>query len=311
MYRFVSKSAILGLAEQMPERCIEGLEVMHVLSLFSQESVGSESVGIPFGSVVIDEGGAGDAFYMVRSGRLRVIKRAADGRSETTGFLYAGDHFGEGALLTGRGHRATVRAVEDSQVLKVPRDEFFRVLKKEPELEAYLQDQVANIAYRDFTRYLKGSVSGEAMSELFRRLTREEVTEGTTVSEPGGSRGRFCLLGSGELEMISKDGSALALVAGDFFEDADTLDGEPRRIRSQQDSVIYHLDRADLDSLIYSFPELVPLTEITRRLHTERVPDGSRSGETQPGAVQAGPADGKSPADSDGSPSSTRKAGTT
>ena len=126
-----------------------------------------------------------------------MIKQNADGQSETVGFLYAGDHFGEGALLTESGHRATVRAVEDSLVLRVPQNEFFKVLKKEPELEAHLQDQVENIAYRDFTRYLKGNVQGEAIRELFRRLTREEVAEGTTVSEPGRSRGRFCLVGSG------------------------------------------------------------------------------------------------------------------
>ncbi len=180
---------------------------MDVFSLFSQESVRSESVGIPFGSVVIDEGGAGDAFFIVQLGRLRVIKKAADGQAETVGFLYAGDHVGEGALLTESGHRATVRAVEDSRVLRVPRDEFFKVLKKEPELKVHLQDQVRNIAYRNFTRYLKGAVPGEAMRELFRRLTREEVAEGTAIAEPDRSRGRFCLVGSGRLHVISEDGS--------------------------------------------------------------------------------------------------------
>ena len=240
---------------------------MDVSSLFSQPSIQSESVRFPFGSVVFDQGGPGDVFCILQSGRLRVIKQIADAQAETVGFLYAGDHFGEGALLTGRGHRATVRAVEDSLVLRVPRDEFFRVLKKEPEIEAHLQDQVADIAYRDFTRYLKGNVQGGAIRELFRRLTREEVAEGTTVSEPGRSRGRFCLVGSGQLEVISEDGSALNLVAGDFFEDTDSSDGEQRTIRSQQDCVIYYLDKHELDSLNYAIPDLASLPEIARRLH--------------------------------------------
>ena len=131
---------------------------MDVSSPFSQESVQSESVRFPFGSVVFDQGGPGDVFCILQSGRLRVIKQNADGQTETVGFLYAGDHFGEGALLTESGHRATVRAVEDSRVLRVLRDEFFKVLKKEPELEAHLQDQVENIAYRNFTRHLNRGV---------------------------------------------------------------------------------------------------------------------------------------------------------
>ena len=134
---------------------------MDVLSRFKQPPIQSEAVQFPFGSVVFDQGGSGDAFYIVQAGRLRVIRRNADGHPETMGFLYPGDHFGEGALLTGRGHRATVRAVEDSEVIRVPRDEFVKILRKEPALKARLQDQVANIAYRNFTRYLKGSVSGD------------------------------------------------------------------------------------------------------------------------------------------------------
>ena len=62
-------------------------------------------------------------------------------------------------------------------------------MKKEPDLEANLQDQVEKIAYRNFTRYLKGSVSGKTMRDLFGRLKREEVAEGTTIAEPGRSRG--------------------------------------------------------------------------------------------------------------------------
>ena len=280
---------------------------MDVLSLFSQHEIQSESVRFPFGAVIFDQGGTGAAFYVVQSGRLRVIKQAADARSETLGYLYAGDHFGEGALLTGRGHRATVRAVEDSLVLRVPRDEFFRVLKKEPEIEAHLQDQVADIAYRDFTRYLKGNVQGEAIRELFRRLTREEVAEGTTVSEPGRSRGRFCLVGIGGLEVISEDGSALNLVAGDFFEDTDSSDGEQRTIRSQQDCVIYYLDKHELDSLNYAIPELASLPEIARRLHLDQGTDGSLSPEPQPGGfrVPAGGTDGNNDAEMNGPASST------
>ena len=64
------------------------------------------------------------------SRRLRVIVQDADSNSTTVGHLYAGDHFGEGALLSGQGHRATVQAVEDGDVLQVPKDEFCKKIKK-------------------------------------------------------------------------------------------------------------------------------------------------------------------------------------
>ena len=282
--------------------------MMDVASVFSQQSIQSESAGFRFGSVVFDQGETGDAFFVLRSGRLRVIKKDQDGRSETAGFLYAGDHFGEGALLTGRGHRATVRAVEDCDVLAVSRDEFFKVLKKQPELEAHLRDHVKNIAYRNFTRHLKGSVSGEAMRELFGSLKRENVANGTTVLEPGHSRERFCLVGSGQFEAVSEHGSTVSLGAGDLFEDTGSSRGEFRAIHNQQECVIYHLDRADFDNLIYGFPELASLTEIARRLHLDQGTDESLSPETQPERfrVPAGFAEGNSAAEANVPPSIAR-----
>ena len=278
---------------------------MDVLSPFLEESVQSESVRFPFGSVVFDQGGPGDVFCILQSGRLRVIKQSADGQRETLGFLYAGDHFGEGALLTGDGHRATVRAVEESSVLRVPLDEFFKVLKREPELKAHLQDHVRNIAFRNFTRYLKGSVPGDAWGELLRRMTRADVADGTTVSEPGLSRGRFCLVGTGQLEVASEDGRSQTLVAGDFFEDTDASRGEPRTIRGRRDCVIYYLERDDFDRLSYAIPALVSLREAARRLLPEQESDRSlSSGTRRTGTrIAAGGPDGSNLAETNGRPS--------
>ena len=175
---------------------------MNLSLYFSKNSIRSQTTHFPLGTVIFHPGQPGDVFYILWSGRMRVLVQDADGRSETLGYLYPGDHFGEGALLTGKGHRATVRAVEDSEVMVVPRDEFFKVLKKDPELKAYLEDQVENIAYRNFTRFLKGGsdhVSGGVMQELFACLKREEVESEAMVVERGLPGERFYLVGRGQL----------------------------------------------------------------------------------------------------------------
>ncbi|MDE3259497.1 MAG: ABC transporter transmembrane domain-containing protein [Gemmatimonadota bacterium] len=258
---------------------------MDVFTRFSQLSNQPESVRFRFGEVVIEQGAPGDGFYMIKSGRLRVIKRNRDGQPETVGFLYSGDHFGEGALLTGQGRRAAVRAAEDSVVLKVSRDEFLNALKGEGELEAHLQDQVANIAYRDFTRYLKGSASPEGMRVLFSRLKREEIPEGATFSGPGHSGGRFCVVGSGGLNVILEDGSTHTLDAGVFFEETDSTGGGARAIRSRVNCVIFYLEKSDLESLNHSIPALTPLREIARQMYREPGSDRSLSSEVQSGGI--------------------------
>ena len=240
---------------------------MNTARFFSQNAVRATSVGVPFGRVLFDQGQAGDAFYVVQSGRLRVIKRDAEGHSRTVGYLYEGDHFGEGALLTGQGHRATVRAVEDSDVLRVPKDQFFKVLKKEAKLKAYLEDHVAQIAYRNFTRFLKGNVSAEVMRSLFARLKREEVARGKPVVDPDK---RFYFIGQGRVEVGSPNGDAI-LRAGDFF-------GESHRthaIRCPRDSVLFSIDKSDLNKLKEMMPALGAVLEMGRLSRAEQNANGT------------------------------------
>ncbi len=226
---------------------------MNLSHFFTKNSVRSQSVHFPFGGVVFQQGQAGEAFYIVQSGRLRVIKEDANGNSTTVGYLYAGDHFGEGALLSGQGHRASVRVVEDADVLQVPKDEFFKTVRKNSDVRGYLEEQVACIAYRDFTRFLKGDVPGEVMRVLFARLKREVVEQGMTVVDRGQLGHRFYLIGSGQLEAVSENGDTVVLNAGDYFGN-ENLSGDKRVIRSRRDSVLFYIDKSNFNKLKAMMP---------------------------------------------------------
>lgn len=232
------------------------------------------------GSTEIREGDIGTHLYLIKSGCMRVLQADRNGLNNTVGFLYPGDHFGEGALLTGKGHRATARAVEDSEVLQMPKDEFFKVLKKNPELKTYLEDHIAHIAHRNFTRFLRGGseqVPGEAMQDLFASLKREEIAKGTTVFERGQLGERFYLIGGGQLEAVPENGKSVILNAGDFFGDEALLSGEPQAftIRSQSDCVLFYLDNDDFYKFIGLIPALKPALEMGRVLQTPRVMNDS------------------------------------
>ena len=247
---------------------------MNISLFFHQNSDVSQAVRVPFGGVVFQEGQAGEAFYMVQSGRLRVIKQDANGTSATAGYLYAGDHFGEGALLTGQGHRATVRAVEDSDVLQVPKDEFFKAVRKNSDVKAYLEEQIECIAYRNFTRFLKGDVPNQAMKVLFARLKREAVAEGTKVVDQGQFGQRFYLIGRGQLEAVLENGDTVILRAGDYFGDED-LSGDKRVIRSQRDSVLFYIEKSDFNKLKAMMPGFEAALEMGRISRREQRANGS------------------------------------
>ena len=146
-----------------------------------------------------------------------------------------------------------MRAVEDADVLQVPKDEFFKAVRKSSDVRAYLEEQVACIAYRDFTRFLKGDVPSEAMRVLFARLKRKAVEKGVTVVDRGQLGQRFYLIGSGQLEAVSEDVDTVILSQGDYFGD-ENLSGDKRVIRSRHDSVLFYIDKSDFNKLKAMMP---------------------------------------------------------
>ena len=63
------------------------------------------------GESILHRGEPGDAFYLVRDGRVAVLGQRPDGTEYEIDALCAGEPFGELALLSGEPHSATVRAL--------------------------------------------------------------------------------------------------------------------------------------------------------------------------------------------------------
>lgn len=71
------------------------------------------------GTTVFRQGDAGGSVYVIRAGKVRVLKET-QGRRRMVTTLGPGDFFGEMAVVTGRPRSATVEVLEDADLLKVP-----------------------------------------------------------------------------------------------------------------------------------------------------------------------------------------------
>lgn len=98
---------------------------------------------VPAGEVVVQEGMAGDRYYLIESGKAEVMHDGV-----VVNLLGPGDAFGEIALLRDVPRQATVRAVEDLTLDALERDVF---------LDAVTGDTEANrLAEAEVARYLVG-----------------------------------------------------------------------------------------------------------------------------------------------------------
>jgi CRP-like cAMP-binding protein len=78
----------------------------------------------PAGTLICQEGDAGDALYVVEQGEVAVLKEMSDGRSTLLGYRGRGESLGEMSLVGQQPRFASVVAEEDTELLCIPAAEF-------------------------------------------------------------------------------------------------------------------------------------------------------------------------------------------
>jgi lysophospholipid hydrolase len=84
------------------------------------------------GDVLFREGDAGDELIIVVTGRLRV-SRMQDGQEHIIGEIHQGEMVGEQALLTYEPRSATVKAVRQTDIVRLSRDDFELLVHHQPQ----------------------------------------------------------------------------------------------------------------------------------------------------------------------------------
>ena len=81
--------------------------------------------------VVVTEGTLGDAVYLLLAGRVAVTKKEAGDRILAE--LEPGEFFGEMSLVEATARSATVVAMEESQIFRLPNQELHRLAENDPQ----------------------------------------------------------------------------------------------------------------------------------------------------------------------------------
>ncbi|MDQ2941502.1 MAG: cyclic nucleotide-binding domain-containing protein, partial [Chloroflexota bacterium] len=104
----------------LPEEHLERLAAM------------SEPMHLGPGDLLLEEGSPGDALFVVISGELDVTKRA-DGSELPVARIGPGSIQGEMAALEGGIRTASVRAVSEADVLRIPNEALRALLESGPD----------------------------------------------------------------------------------------------------------------------------------------------------------------------------------
>jgi len=97
---------------------------------------------LPKGTLIFSQGDAGDSFYGILAGRVRVSAISPEGREIHLIELGAGDTFGEIALLDGGPRTASATVTEDASLFVLCRRHFRVLLEEDHLLVLYLVDRL-------------------------------------------------------------------------------------------------------------------------------------------------------------------------
>ncbi len=187
-----------------------------------------------FGDLLVRQGEPADAFYVLLSGRARVVKTDQNGSEIVLATLKPGDSFGESALTEGGTRTATVRCSTAIEALRLDRSDFLALADEILELKHHVEMTARHRSLHGFLYEFSnfGRLPVPALRSLVEKLSPVDVAKGEAIIRQGDPPGAMFILQKGRARAFHSSNGAQQNLAfyrdGDFFGELSILNGSPR-----------------------------------------------------------------------------------
>lgn len=90
--------------------------------------------------------------WLIRSGKIEISRVTADGWRQTLVVLTAGHFFGELSILENRHHVASAVALEDTELLLIPKEDFEKMMEEDCALALCIVKRIAIVMSKNLRR---------------------------------------------------------------------------------------------------------------------------------------------------------------
>lgn len=119
------------------------------------------------GEVIFSQGDPADALFYIQAGRVKLAVVSSSGKEATLSLFASNDLVGLGCLSFEKRRLGTATAVEPSELIRIDRDSWFKILREEPEL---LEVALAHLSSRNIE--LQRDLCAQILDHSERRLAR-------------------------------------------------------------------------------------------------------------------------------------------
>lgn len=180
------------------------------------------------GEVLFHEGDPGDALFIIASGAVKVVVPSEEGEEAILATLKRGDFLGELALLDGAPRSASAIALEATDALTLPRDQFRALADAEPAIRGALLEAMAR-ELRRLTKHVAELHFLDLTGRLAARLVRLAEEHGERFPD-GSVRLDAPLTQSDLAAMIGATRQSVNKLLGEFEEEG--------LLRLERDSIV-------------------------------------------------------------------------
>ena len=139
----------------------EGLPQQHLIKIKDI----SVSKDYPKGEIIFMEQDAGNGFYLVAEGLVKIFKVSPSGKEQILHVFGPGEPFGEVPVFSGKKFPANAEAIRDSRLLFFPRSAFLGLITSHPSLALNMLGMLS-MRLRQFTRQIENLSLKEVPARL-------------------------------------------------------------------------------------------------------------------------------------------------
>jgi cAMP-dependent protein kinase regulator len=203
------------------------------------------------GQSVFRRGDVADAFYVVRSGTIRIEDEdVEEGDTVVLTTLARGDAFGELGLLGSAPRAATARAEGRTTLFRIDKASFDRLLADDITAPSFAPTMQAYAELRALSVFRGLSTADLAL--VLAHGTWVGVAPGEVLIEQGAPGDAFYALGTGQVDVVRDDEVVTALGPGDHFGEVALLTDGPRNatVIAHTPARVFRLDRDGFTAVV-------------------------------------------------------------
>jgi len=221
------------------------------------------------GELVFDQCDVGDSFYIVYSGKIRILRRIEEDKDVNLGVRTRGDHFGETSLITDEPRNAIAKATEDSVLIRIDNEPFNNYLFSKPELREYFDKFIKYASIHQFLKTCSdlSTVSPLELQQLIKKLNLEFFKQNDVIFRQGAEPDKFYLIETGKLKVVRWEDDKQEVInflrEGEFFGEKALLEDTTRfaDVVCLTDCHLFSLTKESFDELVTGSPKIRKIIE--------------------------------------------------